>query len=442
MAAPWNDLASGTDGAALVKENYAPIATGVVFTGGTQTVRTSGGAFGSRRHVQEVGTAGTSGQVGRYFSITATDQLAAAYEVAIVAYPSAETSTMNFTASSVRQVGVSMTALGELSVYDKNATRRWDGVATKSPPLPTGVPLCISMVATRSDTAGSYHVVVTNLATGAVLANSGVQTGINTGTSSFGAVWTGVKVGTSTIGGEFDSAGIAVASGATDVVAPRLMLPTPPTVTLTADQNVAAGSTATATADATDDGTIASYAWTVLASKSSTSPALTGAGTATVTFTAPAAGHVVTLQCVVTDDSGNATTRTTEVRVPKSGNFATLAVPGTTYTNVGGAANTGAALADASDATYAESPSYTATATEFRQRLEPLVPRTALTITVRHMVTAAGGVKKFRLYEGTTLRQEWTLTQPTTMTDEALTVTNPGAIVDWGALHIAEVVST
>lgn len=213
---------------------------------------------------------------------------------------------------------------------------------------------------------------------------------------------------------------------------------TPPSVTITGNQDVAAAATVLVSVSATDDGSIASYAWTVVAASSTSTPTLTGATTSGISLTAPAAGNLVTLQCVVTDNLGATTTVTTEVRVPLSGTFTTLAIAGTGgWTNTGGAANSGAALADASDTTYEESPDYTTTESELRQRLQPLTPRSALSLVPRSFVTATGGTTKFRLYEGNTLRQEWTLTQNLAATDQTVTLTSPGTVSDWGKLFVA-----
>jgi hypothetical protein len=222
----------------------------------------------------------------------------------------------------------------------------------------------------------------------------------------------------------------------------------PPSVGITPNQNVAAGSTVNASVTATDsDGTIASYAWTV-SYTSGTTPTLTGASTANISFTAPAAGTLVKLQCVVTDNSGGATTATTEVRVPTTGSgirlLANSATGGTGWTNQGGAANEAAAMSDSSDTTYVESPTFAATADERRWRISPLLAGSAMSLTIRTSLSAVGGVTKARLYEGNTLQQEWTITQGTSPTNQTLTLDSAtiSAITDWGNLWFAESVST
>ncbi len=227
---------------------------------------------------------------------------------------------------------------------------------------------------------------------------------------------------------------------ATAFIGPAVTLP--PTASITpAYQNVVAGAAVSATVSANDpDGSIASYAWTVVGASSTTTPSLTGASTDTVSLTAPAAGNLVTLQCVVTDNEGATVTVTTEIRVTVTGTFTTLALDvGTNvaWTLIGAAGTKGAALADALDSTGSQSPAYAGTQTEERHRLQPLVPRSTLTLTTRTSVTTTGGTTKVRLYEGNTLRQEWELDQSTSAADQDCVVTSPAEIVDWGNLWVA-----
>jgi hypothetical protein len=214
----------------------------------------------------------------------------------------------------------------------------------------------------------------------------------------------------------------------------------PPTGSITANQNVAASAAVSATVSASDpDGTIASYAWSYVAASSTGSPTLSGASTATVSFTAGAVGNLYTLQCIVTDNGGETATFTTEVRVPTTSTTPVpLAINATevgTWTITGGSSTDGAALADASDSTYLESPTATGTEATSRTRLQPMTVRSALTITERLALDSAGSVTvKVRLYEGSTQRQEWTVVPTTSIADYACVVTTPGAIVDWGNL--------
>lgn len=216
-----------------------------------------------------------------------------------------------------------------------------------------------------------------------------------------------------------------------------------PSLTLGANQNVVAGASVTATATATDsDGSIASVAWSVVSASSTATPTLSGASTTTVSLTAPAAGNLVTLQCVATDNSGGTATATTEVRVPLTGSTQArplaLAGTGAAWTNTGGATNDGAALADALDTTWLESPAVTTTESARRVRLQPMNARSNLTLTERLQTDTGTANTTIRLYEGTTVRQSWTQAITTTATDYTLTAssTNVAAVGDWGALYV------
>lgn len=216
-----------------------------------------------------------------------------------------------------------------------------------------------------------------------------------------------------------------------------------PTLSLTANQNVAASASVSVTATASDsDGSIASYAWTLVSGSSTGAPSLTGASTATVSFTAGAAGNLYTLQCVVTDNGGATATATTEVRVPVSSGTSIrhLTLDGTgagTWTKAGGSSTDGAALSDESDSTYVESSALSSTEQTRRVRLQPSVSRTGLQLQEKvYLDSSASPTVKFRLYEGTTLRQEWTQAVTTTNTEYTLTVSSPGSITDWGNLYV------
>jgi hypothetical protein len=239
----------------------------------------------------------------------------------------------------------------------------------------------------------------------------------------------------------------ANAAGSTAFVVIREVPNVPPTATITANQTVAASANVTASVSASDsDGTIASYAWTGTRYTATAEPAsitLTGAATDTVTYTAPAATGVLdVLTCVVTDNSGGTVTKTTEVRIPTTGDILPLRGAGTgvgSWTNTGGAASEGAALADASNTTYLESPTLSASEVSKRVRLAPAVPRIGATLTTQVSQDVAGTiVAKVRLLEGAALRQEQTLTTTTSAADQVFTL-NTGtiaAITDWGNLFL------
>jgi hypothetical protein len=230
-----------------------------------------------------------------------------------------------------------------------------------------------------------------------------------------------------------------------------------PTVTLSPDQNVAAGAGFSVGATANDpDGTIASYLWTY-DYPASGGPALTGATTATVSATAGAAGSLYVLRCTVTDNDGATSFDTAEVRVPVAGSVTTrpISANGTgtgSWTRVGGSATDGEALSDASDGTYLESPTVTGSEVTRRVRWQPSNARTSGVM--RHRLWTDSGTANgvVRLYEGTTLRQSWNIaTQAspaqvldTTPTQYSFTLSSGtiAAISDWGNLFVELAVTT
>jgi len=225
---------------------------------------------------------------------------------------------------------------------------------------------------------------------------------------------------------------------------------TPPTVSITANQNVANSASVTASVTASSSSsTIASYAWSVIYSSAAT-PTLTGASTSSVSFTATSdstKGHLYILQCIVTDAASQSTTVTTEVRVPTGGDATTL--PGAwstavgTWANVGGAATSGEALADSLDSTYLESTNLSSSAVSVRQRLAPMLSKNPFSLSQRFQTdVSASNTVKFRLYEGTTLRQEWTQTVTNAWAQYDFSVTTPGAISDWGNLYLEAYVTS
>lgn len=214
-----------------------------------------------------------------------------------------------------------------------------------------------------------------------------------------------------------------------------------PSVTVSATQNVAAGATVNVTSTATDsDGTIASRVWT-FDYPASGAPALTGATSASASFTAGAAGSLYILRHTVTDNGGATSFATTEVRVPSSATSVRhLPVDGTgtgTWTKVGGLTTDGATLNDELDTTYIESGVVSATEQRRRVRLAPMSARSSLTVPERVWQDVAGAsTAKFRLYEGGTLRQEWPITLTTSPQTFTLGLSTPGAISDWGNLSL------
>lgn len=432
-----NSFDSGSNGTGLTLANTA--GGGTAFD--ALDISGSATAVFDNTHVAHGGlsakfTPATDGLAYTIWDSPGSTHVAARCYIYATAAPSAQVRLMFFAAGSTKISAIDLLATGTIAVEDQSGgstiynfanampLNQWIRVEAEITVGSTTANGTISVAYYAADSTtpiDSYTSSVRNLGTAAITRNRfGVISSI-----SPGPIW-------------FDD--VAFEDAASGYIGP--FTNQPPTVTLTANQNVAAASSVSVSATASDpDGSIASYAWTVVGSKSTSTPTLSGATAATCTFTAPAAGNLVTLQCVATDNSGGQTTKTTEVRVPVAGNFAPLALDGTGgWTNTGGAATTGAALADSSDSTLVQSGSYSASESEFRQRLQPLTVRSALTLTVRSLVSDTGGTTKVRLYEGSTQRQEWTLTQATAAADQTFTVTSPGAITDWGNLWLAAAV--
>jgi len=218
----------------------------------------------------------------------------------------------------------------------------------------------------------------------------------------------------------------------------------PPTVSVGASQNVAAGATVSLTSTATDvDGTVASRAWS-FDYPTTGAPTLTGASSANASFTAGAAGSYYVLRHTATDDTGASSSATTEIRVPASGSVRPVALNATgvgTWTRAGSAATDGAAVADELSTTYNESPSVSSTEATRRYRLAPSAARSAAQIAVDLSQDSTGTLTAtVRLYEGTTLRQTWTVTTAGDTSIVSRTVTlSPAtiaAITDWANLYV------
>lgn len=360
---------------------------------------------------------------------------------------SATSYSFNVDSGSARWVGMIFRVTGAATSSIIDQTGAWSAA--------TGTASTVAPAVTPTKTGGLLlDILVSNIAqtggTGVAFTPPSGMTAVGTGLVDNGSqtsqVWAGqeaigstASTGTRTVG--FSPA----AANSQSVLIAVNPGNTPPNLSLTGNQNVSAGASVSATATATDDGSIASYAWTVLASGSTATPTLSGASTATVTLTAPAAGNLVTLQCVVTDDGGLTATKTTEVRVPVTGN--TTIVPLAldagkvgTWTRSGSATTDGAALADASDATYLESGTVSGTAQTATVRLTPANARTNLTVSPGRLSTGAdaGTVNvTVELLDGATVRQTWTqAVTSTAATDFTFAVSNPAAIVDWAGLSL------
>jgi hypothetical protein len=408
-----------------------------VVTGGTATIETAQAAHGTRSALFTA----TSTSGGCYISkaITATDVLGADVYMRITALPSADVGILWFGTGTVQRLNLELTTTGALRIRDDAITNIW----TSSTTMSLNTWYRISLYATRDPSTGTVRAAYYALDSTTAIADSGLLTGRNTGAASYDSIRIGTKTSTATV-----TMTAYVDDWGYDPAATGLLPPvgsnTSPTVDAGSNQNVAASATVNLSASASDpDGSIASYAWSFLYPTSG-APSLTGGTTATPSFTAGAAGNLYVLQVQVTDNGGATATDTVEVRVPLGGavEMRPLAGNGTgvgSWTIAGGSASDGAALNDASDSTYIESPTLSATETTRRVRLQPSDPKASASIKDRLWTDTGTANVTARLYEGTTLRQAFASqainSTPTeyTFTLSAGTIT---AIGDWGNLYL------
>lgn len=232
----------------------------------------------------------------------------------------------------------------------------------------------------------------------------------------------------------------------------------PPTATITANQTAAPSASVTVAVVASDvDGTIASYAWSGVRYTTTAVPApitFTGGitNTASVSYTASSATGVLdVLTCIITDNSGDSVTKTTEVRVLTSGAAKPLIgydalAPG--WTLIGGGASVGASLSDGSSTTRIESPDFSSTPAVQPVRLAPMTTRASYrqTLTDAVLTAASTNTNKVRFgYGGTQVTERATSTLKKTSDNSTSDVTTAdlslyfdltagevAAMLDWG----------
>ncbi len=193
--------------------------------------------------------------------------------------------------------------------------------------------------------------------------------------------------------------------------------------------------------DSDSDGTISTREWTCTSYPPGSSvPTLSGASTATVSFTPSATGLYI-LSYRVQDNSGDwSTPSTVKVYVPGT-SITPIAITTNTgaWTNEGGASDFTAALRDSNNATFLQSNASLTTPSTMRIRLAPLAAPASFTLNPSVLLSANGsGTAVVRLYEGSTMRKEWTLSPTTSVTTPSLTLTSGEitTVTSWLALDI------
>jgi hypothetical protein len=280
MAVQWYDVVGGTHDANLAVADYNPDATNLSVGGGSIVVKTSGGTFGTTKHVLETGTT-ASGQVRVWVDFTGTTSFAWAKELVVSSHTSGTEQYIAVVASSadVRGLAYAITNTGTMRNRDAANAAKWTGVTTSTEQLALNTRYHISTFVTQNASTGTYRTVVYNIDTQTLLVDTTLRTGINTGSAAFGRFSHGFKATTGTNTGAHESAGFAIDTAATDVILPRYM--TSETVSAGTDQTgIEPWSTVTLTATASDGSAV----WSQL---TGTSVTLTGSDPLIRTFVAP-----------------------------------------------------------------------------------------------------------------------------------------------------------
>lgn len=184
-----------------------------------------------------------------------------------------------------------------MRMRDAANAAKWNGAVTTSPDaLPTDVPLLAVLFGTRDPSVGTARLIVYRLDTSAVVTDSGMQTGLNTGAASVNRVWWGPRASQNASNFIMEEGDVAYDLSASNVFAPR----SNDTVDAGPDQtDIEPWTTVTLTASSSS-GTVA---WSQLSGDSVT---LSGTGLSR-TFTAPPnfAGSTLTFRATngsATDD--------------------------------------------------------------------------------------------------------------------------------------------
>lgn len=409
-----------------------PLDTVTITNAATVTYDTTHAMHGTKAALV---TPTSTGQARLDYRFTSSAIAARAY-IYLTALPAADTILLQIiTSAFARAVSWHVNSVGKLRLSDSSGTT---GVFTAAATIPLNQWVRLELFATPGVdiTSGTLKGAVYLGDSTTPIEAAYSSPAANTGTAAFGGASAG-RLNLSAYVTQFWVDDFAANDAAADLMGPAANAA--PTVGAGANQNVAAGATVTLTGTATDsDGTIAARSW-AFDYPTSGAPTLTGATTATATFTAGAAGSLYVLRHTATDDKGATGSATTEVRVPDSGTMTPLPTAATGgFTRVGSATTDGGALADTDDTTYLESTPVSATVQTMRIRCEPITTRSGFTVTARLAKSDTGNVTcTVRLVEGTTVRQTWSdVTVTQTATDFTRTVTTPAAISDWGNLYL------
>lgn len=302
---------SGTNGDAATAANTG--GTSWFATGGTGTITTDAPLLGSHTGCRMAATS-TSGVLHTQRAISAT---ALGFDVyfTLEVGPSGEVSQVWCGTGAARGFAINITSARKIVVRDSANTAIWTSTAVLAVSATTIVRL--AGYVTQSATTGT---VLLSIYTGTdpealtQVDTSDTLTGRNTGASAYDTIRIGAKAasGTQTITTKLAGFGLDQAATGLPAAWTAASENNPPVVGLTASKSTLfPGETATLTATATDDGTIATTSW------STTAGTLTGTGLER-TLTAPASltDQTATITFTATDNLGasNSTTATVTLK--------------------------------------------------------------------------------------------------------------------------------
>lgn len=406
--------------------------------------------FGGARSIRLTNTAG-QGAFARFPLPSSTYTPGLAFDLELPALADAANTPITF--GSIRNgagvIQLRLTSAGLLdlltgpsgSQVSAAVPKKTDGTATMSP-LAAGGLYRIEVWSTGSSASvGTATVTAAVFAYGAdklTYLGKTVAAAATLGTNPFTASDVGMfQYGTSRT---FSISNVRVTDTASDFMGPNVNTNQPPILSLPANRSVAAGAVVTTTATASDpDGTISSYAWSLVAPSDTVT--INNASSATCTLTAGPAGSLHVLQCVVTDSGGLTATAQTEVRVETSGDAFPLdneAASG--WVRTGGTSD-GGVLADSDNGTYLESPNaLSATPQRLRRRVRPITTRSGLSVPVSLRKNGPGtATATITLQQGTVDKGSLgSITVTDTWAEYTLTLTTEqvNSITDRGNLFI------
>lgn len=428
------DATAAATGASVISRQGASTAKFEVGRGGRLGVR----------FVNGVGTTGSSQNLNRFPAASTTQtegQVTFGVELPSAVTTQNPVSMMTARHSSGPILSVQQLPSGAVAVYDSAGTPLGNLLTAAQAVPGSEITVAVDWVG-GSTTAGQVTAEVYNLA-GTKIGSTVTSSAANLTANAFASVDVGVVSANNAAGNDPLIQDLQLNDEAGALLAPYVAgANEPPTVTTGGSVTVNSGGTASLTSAATDpDGSVATRQWSW-----DTRPA----GAALPTFTSPTSVSTSTsalttpglyvARMTVTDNQGASASAIQKVFVP-----ATTAVPilvnhnNGAWVNVGGATDLAAALADTSTATYAESPNATGTEQAMRVRLAPLFPGTSFALAVDDLLSAAGtATAKVRLWEGSTMRKEWTVSPSTTVASGTVTMSSAecATVTSWNELDV------